>query len=147
MKYLLLIIVLLVLNVTLSAQDTVRKLQIPVNRITSKKAISIQQSITNQINAALDSLIISTKGKELFVNNVISSIEVILYSYWKNGKLTGTKSSNAYFVKCSPQTMTQAQIENGFLVVSVGIACNKPAEFELLRFERVIPGKKIVINQ
>jgi phage tail sheath protein FI len=131
---------------TLSAQDTVKTLRMPVNRITKIKSETVQQTITQQINFVLVSLISNTKGSELFVKNVITSIEAVLYRNWKAGKLIGTKPSQAYFVQCGPQTMTQENSNKGLLIVSVGIACYKPAEFELLRFERMITGKKIIFS-
>jgi len=43
--------------------------------------------------------------------------------------LMGTKPQEAYFVKCDRTTMTQKDIDEGNLIVQVGIAPVKPAEF------------------
>jgi phage tail sheath protein FI len=146
MKTVLLIIGMIVMKSELFAQDSLLKLQIPVRKMPVTKTLSIQQSINYQINSVLDSIISNTKGKDLYVNNIITAIEKILYNYWRNGKLAGTKSSQAYFIQCGRQTMTPADLENGNLIVAVGIACIKPAELELLRFERITMNKRILVG-
>jgi len=55
---------------------------------------------------------------------------------WRDGRLQGTKAEEAYFVRCDRSTMTQADLDARRLVVLVGFASVRPAEFELLRFER-----------
>jgi phage tail sheath protein FI len=52
---------------------------------------------------------------------------------WRNGALEGTKPEEAYFVKCDRTTMTQADIDEGRLIVLVGVAPVKPAEFVIVR--------------
>jgi phage tail sheath protein FI len=56
-----------------------------------------------------------------------------LTTVWRNGALEGTKREEAYFVKCDRTTMTQADIDNGRLVVVIGVAPVKPAEFVIIR--------------
>ena len=51
----------------------------------------------------------------------------------RNGALEGVKPEEAYFVKCDRTTMTQADIDNGRLIVVVGVAPVKPAEFVIIR--------------
>lgn len=52
---------------------------------------------------------------------------------WRNGALEGTKPEEAFFVKCDRTTMTQTEIDNGQLIVVVGVAPVKPAEFVIVR--------------
>ena len=52
---------------------------------------------------------------------------------WRNGALEGTKPEEAFFVKCDRTTMTQTEIDNGRLIVLVGVAPVKPAEFVIVR--------------
>jgi len=52
---------------------------------------------------------------------------------WRDGALEGTTAAQAYFVKVDRTTMTQADIDSGRLVVLVGIAPVKPAEFVIIR--------------
>ncbi|HYH66742.1 MAG TPA: phage tail sheath C-terminal domain-containing protein [Urbifossiella sp.] len=52
---------------------------------------------------------------------------------WRDGALEGTTATQAYFVKVDRTTMTQADIDSGRLVVLIGIAPVKPAEFVIIR--------------
>lgn len=64
------------------------------------------------------------------VRQVISDF---LYAEWLAGGLVGTSSDHAYFVKCNRENMTQHDIDNGLLVVEIGIAIQKPSEFIIFR--------------
>jgi phage tail sheath protein FI len=61
------------------------------------------------------------------------SISNFLTLVWRNGGLEGTKAEEAYFVKCDRTTMTQTDIDSGRLIVVVGVAPVKPAEFVIVR--------------
>jgi phage tail sheath protein FI len=52
---------------------------------------------------------------------------------WRNGALEGTKAEEAFFVKCDRTTMTQDDIDNGRLIIQIGVAPVKPAEFVIIR--------------
>ena len=58
-----------------------------------------------------------------------------LISEWRSGALMGGRAEEAYFVRCDRSTMTQNDIDSGRLVVEVGVAPIKPAEFVILRFK------------
>lgn len=61
------------------------------------------------------------------------SIEDYLERVWRDGGLAGARADEAYFVRCDGSTMTQADVEAGQLVCSVGVAPVKPAEFVVFR--------------
>jgi phage tail sheath protein FI len=61
------------------------------------------------------------------------SITNFLTLVWRNGALEGTKPEEAFFVKCDRTTMTQTDIDQGRLIVLVGVAPVKPAEFVIVR--------------
>jgi len=61
------------------------------------------------------------------------SISNFLTGVWRDGALEGTKVEEAFFVKCDRTTMTQADIDNGRLIVLIGVAPVKPAEFVIIR--------------
>ena len=52
---------------------------------------------------------------------------------WRNGALEGTSPEEAFFVRCDRTTMTQTDIDNGRLIVAIGVAPVKPAEFVIVR--------------
>jgi phage tail sheath protein FI len=64
---------------------------------------------------------------------VKQSIGQFLTRVWRDGALMGTKPEEAYFVKCDRSTMTQDDLDNGRLIVLVGVAPVKPAEFVIIR--------------
>jgi Bacteriophage tail sheath protein len=56
-----------------------------------------------------------------------------LLNVWRDGSLMGQKQEEAFFVKCDRTTMTQDDIDNGRLILLVGVAPVKPAEFVVFR--------------
>jgi hypothetical protein len=64
------------------------------------------------------------------VNRTVSNF---LTNVWRDGALEGTKPEEAYFVKVDRTTMTQTDIDNGKLIVVIGVAPVKPAEFVIIR--------------
>ncbi len=62
-------------------------------------------------------------------------IDSYLYTLWERGALRGAKAEEAYFVNVGlGKTMTLNDISNGFLIVEIGLAAVRPAEFIILRF-------------
>lgn len=61
------------------------------------------------------------------------TITNFLTTVWRNGALEGTKPEEAFFVKCDNTTMTQDDIDNGRLIVVIGVAPVRPAEFVIIR--------------
>lgn len=67
---------------------------------------------------------------------VKTAIENFLMQTWKNGFLMGVNPQEAYFVKINRTTMNQSDIDNGRLIVLIGIAPVKPAEFIIIRINQ-----------
>lgn len=67
---------------------------------------------------------------------VVQSVTAFLVSVWRAGALFGVKQEEAFFVRCDQTTMTQDDIDNGRLIVLVGIAPVKPAEFVIVRIQQ-----------
>lgn len=61
------------------------------------------------------------------------SVNGFLNTLWRDGALEGAKPEEAFFVRADRTTMTQDDIDNGRLIVLVGIAPVKPAEFVIFR--------------
>ena len=62
-------------------------------------------------------------------------IESFLYRLWQQGALAGSTPKAAYFVHVGlGSTMTQQDILEGRMIVEIGIAAVRPAEFIVLRF-------------
>ena len=67
---------------------------------------------------------------------VRQSISNFLVRVWRDGALMGATPEEAYFVRCDRTTMTQDDIDNGRLIILVGIAPVKPAEFVIVRIQQ-----------
>ncbi len=66
---------------------------------------------------------------------VRSMIESFLYSLWQQGALAGPTPQAAYFVNVGlGSTMTSQDILEGRMIVEIGVAASRPAEFIILRF-------------
>ena len=66
---------------------------------------------------------------------VKAMIESYLYGLWQQGALAGSTSEMAYFVNVGlGKTMTAQDILEGRMIVEIGIAAVRPAEFIILRF-------------
>ena len=58
-------------------------------------------------------------------------------SLFQAGAFQGNKASDAYFVRCGlGDTMTQSHIDRGQVIVIVGFAPLKPAEFVIVRIQQ-----------
>jgi uncharacterized protein len=66
---------------------------------------------------------------------VKSMIESFLYSLWQQGALAGSTSKDSYFVNIGlGNTMTAQDVLEGRMIVEIGVAAVRPAEFIILRF-------------
>ncbi|OTA18524.1 phage tail sheath protein [Xenorhabdus vietnamensis] len=66
---------------------------------------------------------------------VRAAISNYLHSLWQQGGLAGSKEEEAYFVQIGKGiTMTPEQINQGQMIVKVGLAAVRPAEFIILQF-------------
>ncbi|MBO9632708.1 MAG: phage tail sheath family protein [Chitinophagaceae bacterium] len=66
---------------------------------------------------------------------VKSMIENYLTQQWKAGALMGTTTREAFFVKVGlNETMSELDIWEGRMIVEIGLAVVRPAEFIILRF-------------
>ncbi|PVX26155.1 MAG: phage tail protein, partial [Candidatus Bathyarchaeum sp.] len=71
------------------------------------------------------------------------SITQFLTRVWKDGALMGRTPEEAFFVKCDHTTMTQDDIDNGRLIVLIGVAPVKPAEFMIFRIAQWTGGSQV----
>jgi Bacteriophage tail sheath protein len=81
-------------------------------------------------------------GDQLWAN-VRRTIEDFLLNEWQNGALLGEKPEKAYFVKCDRSTMTQNDLDNGRLIVLIGVAPLRPAEFVIFRIGQWTADRKV----
>ena len=67
-------------------------------------------------------------------------LESYLYKKWQDGALQGATPEAAYYVEVGlGKTMTAQDILEGYMIVEIGIAAVRPAEFIILRFSHKLP--------
>jgi phage tail sheath protein FI len=71
-------------------------------------------------------------GEQLWIE-VRKRVEAFMLALFQQGAFEATRTEDAYFVRCDRTTMTQDDIDNGRLVVVVGFAPIRPAEFVVVR--------------
>lgn len=92
----------------------------------------VEQSLDNGLQFA----VFEPNAEPLWAT-VKQSISNFLATIWRDGGLEGTSEEEAFFVNVGFNvTMTQADIDNGRMIVEVGIAPVKPAEFVIIRISQ-----------
>jgi uncharacterized protein len=67
------------------------------------------------------------------------NIETFMTGLYRAGAFQGEKASDAFFVRCGlNDTMTQGDIDAGQVIVLVGFAPVKPAEFVIVRLQQIV---------
>lgn len=103
---------------------------VPVRRT----AIYIEESIFNGIQWA----VFEPNDHRLW-SSLRANIESFMNGLFRVGAFQGEKASDAYFVRCGlGQTMTQDDIDRGMVIVLVGFAPLKPAEFVIVRIQQKV---------
>lgn len=88
--------------------------------------------LEESIDEGLQWVVFEPNDEKLW-GRVRRTVTEFLTRVWRDGALMGVKPEEAFFVKCDRSTMTQDDIDNGRLVVLVGVAPVKPAEFVVFR--------------
>jgi hypothetical protein len=64
---------------------------------------------------------------------VRQSVYEFLMTQWRQGGLIGTKPEEAFFVRVDRTTMTENDVLNGRMIIEIGMAPVRPAEFVIFR--------------
>jgi phage tail sheath protein FI len=92
--------------------------------------------IEQSLDAGLQWAVFEPNGKALW-DTVRQSITGFLDSIWRQGGLAGATQDEAFFVNVGyGVTMEQADLDNGRLIVDVGVAPLYPAEFVIIRISQ-----------
>ena len=84
-------------------------------------------------------IVFENNGPALWAR-VQGQIQGFLNNLFNNGYFAGTTPSQAYFVICDNTNNTADSINAGQVIIDVGIAPNKPAEFVVFRFQQITSG-------
>lgn len=92
--------------------------------------IMVEQSVKN----ATEQFVFEPNDEHTWLR-LKSMIEIFLTQQWKAGALMGATTKEAYFVHIGlGQTMTEEDIWAGRLIIQIGLAAVRPAEFIILQF-------------
>ena len=69
-------------------------------------------------------------------------VSAFLTMVWRDGALFGTSPSEAFFVKCDAETNPPESRDVGRLIIEIGMAPVKPAEFVIFRIFQWAPGQE-----
>lgn len=84
--------------------------------------------LEKSIDEATQWVVFEPNNEQLWAR-VTQTISNFLTNVWRDGALMGTSPKEAFFVQCGRETMTQDDIDNGKLIVKIGVSPTKPAEF------------------
>ena len=115
---------------TLSTKADPEWRYVPVRRT----AMFIEESLYNGIQWA----VFEPNSHQLW-SSLRLNVESFMDGLFRSGAFQGEKASDAYFVRCGlGDTMTQADVDRGQVIVIVGFAPLKPAEFVIVRLQQKV---------
>ncbi|MDP4300200.1 phage tail sheath family protein [Leptothrix discophora] len=88
--------------------------------------------LQRSIERGLDWTVFEANDEPLWTR-VRQAVQDFLMTAWRAGMLLGARPEEACFVRCDRTTMTQAEIDQGDVIVLIGLALLKPAEFMVVR--------------
>ncbi len=91
--------------------------------------------IENSIYTSTQWVVFEPNAQGLW-DSVKQSITTFLRTLWREGALLGTKDDEAFYVRVGHETMTKDDILSGRLIIEVGIAPVRPAEFVIFRIHQ-----------
>lgn len=80
-------------------------------------------------------IVFENNGPALWAR-IKAQVEGFLLNLFNEGMFAGTTPAQAFFVTCDETNNTEASINAGQVIIDVGIAPNKPAEFVRFRFQQ-----------
>lgn len=67
-------------------------------------------------------------------------VSAFLMGFWRGGALMGRTAEEAFYVKCDEETNPTESINEGKVVIEIGIAPVRPAEFVIFRISQYQAG-------
>lgn len=101
----------------------------PVNKYEADAVL--KTTIENELNSIVAAYVNQPNTQPTWIK-IKAAAEDLLYKYYSSGKLLGSQKEQAYFIKMGMETMTAADIANKKMILMVGIANRKPAEFHII---------------
>jgi phage tail sheath protein FI len=103
---------------------------VPIRRL----ALFIEESVAQGI-----SWVVFEPNDEPTWTLVRRTVESFVDEQFRQGAFAGQTPKESFFVRCGSDTMTQSDLDRGALVIEVGVAPLRPAEFVVIRIQRERP--------
>lgn len=95
--------------------------------------------VEESVKKATEAVVFESNDQDTWLRTK-GMIENFLNGIWRDGGLQGSKPSQAYFVNVGlGTTMTAQDVLEGRMIVEVGMAAVRPAEFIILKFSHKLP--------
>lgn len=93
-------------------------------------------TVERDIQKALNKLVFEPNSQPTW-QRVKAAVSSYLYDLWLRGALVGSTPDKAWFVQVDKGlTMTQEDINQGKMIIKIGLAAVRPAEFIILQFSQ-----------
>ncbi|ECE6306222.1 phage tail sheath family protein [Salmonella enterica subsp. salamae] len=95
-------------------------------------------AVERDIQKALNKLVFEPNSQPTW-QRVRAAVDSYLHGLWQQGALAGNSPAEAWFVQVGKDlTMTQEEINQGKMIIKIGLAAVRPAEFIILQFSQDI---------
>lgn len=126
-------------NLTVKKDISTPQELIKTTKKLSPKSAIVPVPVSGQIETALNKIMDvyrdepNTEATWVIIRKEVNDF---MYSYFKNGKFTGTKPQEAYYVNIGLLSMTAQDLAQNKKILIVGFAEFRPAEFAVIKIER-----------
>ena len=79
-------------------------------------------------------------------NAIRRDVTAFLMGFWRDGALLGRTPEEAYYVKCDEENNPIESINEGKVVIEIGIAPVKPAEFVMFKISQYEAGTEVEVG-
>lgn len=79
-------------------------------------------------------------------NAIRRDVSAFLLGFWRDGALMGRTPEEAFYVKCDEENNPQDSIDQGRVVIEIGIAPVKPAEFVMFKISQYEAGTEVEVG-
>jgi phage tail sheath protein FI len=104
-------------------------------------------NVRRLFNFVKSSILLGTQWAVFEPNDVLlwaklrRNTSAFLTRVWRDGALFGVTPDQAFYVKCDAETNPPEVVEAGQVVVEIGLAPVRPAEFVIFNIRQIVPGE------
>lgn len=110
---------------------------IPIRR----SLIYLRKSLTDITNYA-----VFEPNDAVLWRSLNATVSAFLTDFWSQGGLRGDTPEEAFFVKCDEELNTLAVIDEGKVIMEIGVALQRPAEFVIIKIGQFDGGATVTVT-